>query len=315
MSHSNNSQLRNEWGEILARVGQKFSNMVLLDADVGPATKAERFSEEFPDRYVQLGCSEQNIISAAAGMSTMGIIPVTSMFACFLTKRAADQVSISVAFTRANVKLCGSYAGLTTPNTGPTHQSIDDVNIMRAMPGMIVMEAADAIELEQIMEASLLHEGPTYTRIVRCPCQRVVPDNYNFQIGKSLKLREGSDVTLIGSGLTVSMCLKAADKLMEKSISADVINMSTIKPIDAHAIVESAQKTRNVVTVENHSVIGGLGSATAEVLSEHCPTSLRRIGVQDSFGKSGLLDNILQHFGLEPTNILQQVEQLLKSDK
>ena len=182
---------------------------------------------------------------------------------------------------------------------------------MRAMPDMVVMEAADAVELEQIMEASLRYEGPTYLRIVRCACERIVPEGYQFQIGKALKLCDGCDITLIGSGLTVAMCLKASKILAKEGISAEVLNISTIKPIDKEAVINSASKTGHVITAENHSIIGGLGSAVAEVLSESCPVKMHRVGIEDSFGKSGQLDVILEYFGITESNIATQARKLL----
>jgi transketolase len=310
MSHVGHG-LRDDWGKIMIEVARRHDKVILVDADVAPATRANGFAREFPDRFVQFGCAEQNMVSAAAGMATMGLIPILSIFACFCSRRVADQVSISIAYPRLNVKLVGSYAGLTTPNTGATHQAVDDVNILRGIPNLIVFEAADAVELAQIMEACVRYEGPTYVRVVRCDVPHVVPDHYEFRIGRAAVLREGSDITLIAAGLMVSRALEAADKLARKGISAEVVNMSTIKPVDAAAIVTSAAKTRHVLTVENHSVIGGLGSAVAEVLSERYPTRLRRVGIQDQFGTSGSLDTILKRYGLTAENICNQAESFL----
>jgi transketolase len=293
-------------------MGQQYEKMVLLDVDVGPATRADRFAREFPDRFVQFGCAEQNMISAAAGIASMGFIPVLSIFACFCSKRAADQVSISIALARSNVKLCGCYAGLTTPNTGATHQAIDDVNIMRGMPNMVVIEAADAFELEQAMKACLEYGGPTYLRIVRCALDRVLPDDYRFQIGKAAVLQKGEDISIVASGLMVSRCLEAARALKTRGFSAEVINVSTIKPIDVETIVKSAQKTGCVLTAENHSIIGGLGSATAEMLGEQYPVLMRRLGINDQFGTSGQLESILEKYGLTTANIVAQAQKLLE---
>jgi transketolase len=292
-------------------MGYKFEKMVVLDADVGPATRADRFAEEFPNRFVQFGCAEQNMISAAAGMATVGLIPVLSIFACFCSKRAADQVSISIAYARLNVKLCGSYAGLSTPNTGATHQAIDDINIMRGIPNMVVIEAADALELDQAMEACLRYDGPTYLRIVRCGVERILPDDYHFQMNHAFRLIAGQDVTIFSSGMMVSVSLQAAELLKTKGITAEVINVSTLKPIDIEAIVESVSKTGCAVTVENHNVIGGLGSAVAEVLCEHQPVSLKRIGIDDRFGTSGQLERILDDYGLTAAQIAEQTENFL----
>jgi transketolase len=310
MSHVGQG-LRDEWGRILVGLARSHEKIILLDADVSPATRADGFGREFPERFVQFGCAEQNMVSAAAGIASMGLVPVLSIFACFCSRRVADQVAISIAYPRMNVKLVGSYAGLTTPNTGATHQSVDDVNIMRGIPNMLVFEAADAFELEQIMEACVLHDGPTYVRVVRCAVPRVVPEGYEFRIGRAAVLREGKDVSLIGSGLMVSRCLEAAESLAGEGISAEVINMSSIKPVDSDTIVASAAKTGHVLTAENHSIIGGLGSAVAEVLAERYPARLKRVGIQDQFGTSGTLDSILERFGLTAGNVRRQAEILL----
>lgn len=314
MSHLGHG-LRDDWGQTLVSMGHKFEQMVVLDADVGPATRADRFAKEFPNRFVQFGCAEQNMISAAAGMATVGLIPVLSIFACFCSKRAADQVSISIAYPHLNVKLCGSYAGLSTPNTGATHQAIDDINIMRGIPNMVVIEAADALELEQAMEACLQYDGPTYLRIVRCAVERIMPDDYRFVMNHAYRLREGHDVTIFSSGMMVSASLQAADLLKAKGIIAEVINVSTLKPIDTETIVKSVKKTGCAVTVENHTIFGGLGSAVAEVLGEHQPTLLKRIGINDCFGTSGQLESILDHYGLTAIQIAEQTEELLLRKK
>jgi transketolase len=303
--------LRDEWGAIVAGIMRKHDRVVLLDADVSPATRADAVRREFSDRFVQFGCAEQNMVSAAAGIASFGLIPVLSIFACFCGRRVADQAAISIAYPRLNVKLVGSYAGLTTPNTGATHQSVDDVNIMRGIPNMLVFEAADAFELEQVMETCVLYDGPTYVRVVRCAVPRVLPDDYLFRIGRAAVLREGSDISLIASGMMVSRSLEAAKILAAEGVSAEVINMSSLKPVDADAIVASASKTGHVVTAENHSVIGGLGSAVAEVLAERCPARLKRVGIQDRFGTSGTLDSILERYGLTAENVVRQARILL----
>jgi transketolase len=224
------------------------------------------------------------------------------LFACFSSRRALDQVTIQAAYANLNVKVCGLYAGLTSPNTGATHQMISDLATMRSIPNLIVVEPADAVEMRQALTAVVAHRGPAYFRMVRGdiggPCPRVVPDGYAFHLGRATLLREGKDVTLVGSGLMVSRCLLAAEILTREGISADVVNVSTIKPLDAELLTARARKTGAVVTAENHSVLGGLGGAVAEALGDACPVPVRRVGIRDEFGTSGPLEELFPLYGL-----------------
>jgi transketolase len=303
--------MRDAFGEILAELGARYPALVVVDVDVAEPTRAHRFWAAYPDRFVQMGVAEQNAVSFAAGLSTLGCIPLVNIFACFAARRAGDQVAISVAYPHLNVKIVGSYAGITTPNTGATHQSVEDVAVMRAMPNMIVLEAADRNELRQVLPAILEHQGPAYLRIVRCSLPDIVPPDYRFSIGKGALLREGTDVTLIGAGLMVSRCLEAAEALNRDGISAMVINMSSLKPIDRDLILVSARHTGAVVTAENHSVIGGLGSAVAETLAEGCPVPLERVGLRDTFGESGKLPELLEKYGLNARSVVEAARRVL----
>lgn len=294
--------IRQLFGEILAEVGRKNPNVVVVDCQTAMPTAASLFAKALPERFIDLGIAEQNAVSFAAGLARMGLVPVLPLFACFSSRRALDQVTIQVAYAGMNVKVCGLYAGLTSPNTGATHQMLSDVAILRSVPKMTIVEPADAIELAQALPAVIAHRGPVYFRLVRGdiqgPCPRVSPDGYTFRLGKAAVLREGRDVTLIGSGLMVSRCLWAAAALARAGISACVINVSTLKPLDADLIVSSARLTGAVVTAENHTVLGGLGGAVAEVLGDACPVPIRRVGVQDRFGTSGPLEDLFPHYGL-----------------
>ena len=303
--------MRDAFGEILVEMGEKYPALVVVDVDVAGPTRAHHFWHTFPDRFVQLGVAEQNAVGFAAGLSTMGYLPLVNIFACFAGKRACDQVSISVAYPKLNVKIVGSYAGLTTPNTGATHQSVEDVAVMRAMPNMVVLEAADKRELRQAIDIMLEHQGPVYLRVVRCSLPDIMPSSYRFSIGKGSILRQGHDVTLIGSGLMTSRCLEAAETLSQRGVSAEVVNMPSLKPIDGELILCAARRTGAVVTAENHSIIGGLGSAVAEVLGEGYPVPLERVGLKDTFGESGKLPDLLSKYGLNADAIVEAVHRVL----
>ena len=280
-------------------------------------TAAVAFAKAFPERFIDLGIAEQNAVSVAAGLARMGFIPIVPLFACFSSRRALDQVTIQAAYAGLNVKVCGLYAGLTSPNTGATHQMISDLAIMRSIPNLTVVEPADALEMSQALAAVVLHRGPVYFRLVRGdiggPCPRVTPEGYEFRLGKAALLREGTDVTLIGSGLMVSRCLQAAEILAAEGIAADVINLSTIKPLDADLIVARARRTGAVVTAENHTVLGGLGGAVAEVLGDACPVPLRRVGIRDEFGTSGPLEELFPHYGLTAEAVCAAARSVLRA--
>jgi transketolase len=309
--------IRQLFGEALVALGQANRDVVVLDCQTAMPTAAVAFARVFPDRFIDLGIAEQNAVSFAAGLARMGFVPIVPLFACFSSRRALDQVTIQAAYANLNVKVCGLYAGLTSPNTGATHQMVSDLAVMRSIPNMTVVEPADALEMSQALPAAVAHRGPVYFRLVRgdiggpCPC--VVPDGYAFQLGRAALLREGSDVTLIGSGLMVSRCLEAADILCNEGIMADVINVSTIKPLDAELIAARARRTGAVVTAENHTVLGGLGGAVAEALGDACPVPLRRVGVRDEFGTSGPLEELFPLYRLTADAICEAARAALRA--
>ncbi len=309
--------IRQLFGEALVAVGQANPNVVVLDCQTAMPTAAVSFARAFPERFIDLGIAEQNAVSFAAGLARMGFVPIVPLFACFSARRALDQVTIQVAYADMNVKVCGLYAGLTSPNTGATHQMISDLAVMRSIPNLTVVEPADALEMQQALAAVVAHRGPVYFRMVRGdiggPCPRVSPDGYTFRLGKAALLREGRDVTLIGSGLMVSRCLQAAEILANEGIAADVLNVSTIKPLDAEMIAARARRTGAVVTAENHTVLGGLGGAVAEVLGEACPVPLRRVGIRDEFGTSGPLEEIFPQYGLTAEAVCEAARSALKA--
>ena len=294
--------IRQVFGQTLKEVGERDPRVIVLDCQTAVPTMAITFARAFPDRFIDLAVAEQNAVSFAAGLARVGFTPILPLFACFVTRRALDQIYTQVAYPALNVKVCGVYAGLTSPNTGATHQMLQDVAIMRSLPHMVVIEPADAIELSQALPAAVAHHGPVYFRMVRGdlggPCPRVSPDGYEFRVGQATLLREGKDITFIGSGLMVSRCVQAAEMLARQGISADVINVSTVKPLDERLILERARRTGAVVTAENHTILGGLGGAVAELLGEACPVPLRRVGVRDRFGESAPLKDLLPEYGL-----------------
>ncbi|MEI8190800.1 MAG: transketolase C-terminal domain-containing protein [candidate division NC10 bacterium] len=309
--------IRQLFGEALVAVGQANPNVVVLDCQTAMPTAAVSFARAFPGRFIDLGIAEQNAVSFAAGLARMGFVPIVPLFACFSARRALDQVTIQVAYADMNVKVCGLYAGLTSPNTGATHQMISDLAVMRSIPNLTVVEPADALEMQQALAAVVAHRGPVYFRMVRGdiggPCPRVSPEGYLFRLGRAALLREGRDVTLIGSGLMVSRCLQAAEILANQGIAADVVNVSTIKPLDAEMIAARAGRTGAVVTAENHTVLGGLGGAVAEVLGEACPVPLRRVGIRDEFGTSGPLEEIFPLYGLTAEAVCEAARVALKA--
>jgi transketolase len=309
--------IRQLFGEALVALGRTNPNVVVLDCQTAMPTAAVTFARAFPERFIDLGIAEQNAVSFAAGLARMGFVPILPLFACFSSRRALDQVTIQVAYAGLNVKVCGLYAGLTSPNTGATHQMLSDVATMRSIPNMTIVEPADALEMHQALAAAVGHRGPVYFRLVRGdiggPIPRVSPDGYEFRLGRAALLREGQDVTLIGSGLMVSRCLRAAEILGKEGITADVINVSTIKPLDTDLIAVRARQTGAVITAENHTVLGGLGGAVAEALGDSCPVPLRRVGVRDEFGTSGPLEELFPLYGLTAEAVCEAARLALKA--
>lgn len=304
---------RDVLGKTLVDLGESNPDIVVLDADFWPASKIAAFRERFPQRFIQVGIAEQNMMSIAAGLSTLGFTCFASTLCVFCSRRACDQVTTSIALPRLNVKILALYAGLFVGKNGASHQALEDIAIMRSIANMAVVQPADALETQQVVRFAAQYDGPMYVRIGRDPRPPTVPADYKFQLGKAVTLRQGKDVTLITCGDTVENTLKAASSLAKKRIQARVINMSSIKPIDEEAIVKAAEETGKIVTVDNHNIFGGLGSAVAEVVSEKMPVRVKRIGVRDVFGKSGTNDEMQEKFGLRPEDIEKEVISLLES--
>ena len=288
-------------------------NLVVLDADLAAATKTGIFKKEYPNRHFNCGIAESNMICAAAGMSTMGLVPFASSFAMFAAGRAFEQVRNSVGYPHLNVKIGATHAGISVGEDGATHQCLEDIALMRTIPGMTILNPADDVEARAAVKAAYELDGPVYLRFGRLavPVINDKPD-YHFEIGKGTLLREGTDVTIVATGLEVAESLVAAELLAQKGIHAEVIDICTIKPLDVDIIVKSAEKTNRVVTVEEHSVIGGLGGAVAEALAEVRPTKMKRIGVYDQFGVSGPAEELVHKYELDGEGIAKQVEAFLK---
>jgi transketolase len=303
---------REAFGHTLMQLAHENPDIVVLDADLASSTRVVYFAEAFPERFFQMGVAEQNMVGVAAGMALMGKIPFVSTFGVFASRRACDQVAISVAHCQLNVKLVGAYSGIVSGNNGATHQAVEDVGIMRAIPHMVVVDPADDVEMEQVVRAIVAYDGPVYLRVTRDVWPRVSPEGYNFALGKAAQVREGKDVTLIGSGMMTSQCVEAAHLLSQSGIEARVLNMATLKPIDVDAIVKAAEETGGIVTAENHNVYGGLGSAVAEVLVEHAPAPMARVGIRDCYGECGGNTDLLCKYEMSPQHIAEAARSVLQ---
>ena len=302
---------RDAYGEALAELGAVNENIVVLEADLSKSTKTSDFKKVYPERHFNMGIAEQNMLGVAAGFAAAGKIPFASSFAVFATGRAYDQIRNSIAYPNLNVKIAATHAGLTVGEDGGSHQMLEDIALMRALPNMTVIVPADGIETKQAVKAAAEYEGPVYIRMGRPKVPVLFDDNYTFEIGKGVVLKEGTDVTLVGTGIMVSKTVEAAELLAAEGISAAVVNISTIKPLDAELIIAQAQKTGAIVTCEEHNIYGGLGSAVAEVLVENCPVPMARVGVADKFGESGLPDELLEKYGLTAANIAAQAKAVI----
>jgi transketolase len=304
---------RESYGEALAELGDKYENLYVLDADLAAATKTGIFKKKFPDRFFDCGIAEANMMGVAAGMAATGKIPFASTFAMFAAGRAFEIVRNSIGYPHLNVKIGATHAGISVGEDGATHQCNEDIALMRTIPGMTIINPADDVEARAAVEAAILHNGPVYMRFGRLAAP-IFNDKstYKFELGKGIKLREGKDITIIATGLMVAEAIEAAKVLAENGVDAEVINIHTIKPIDGDLIAESAAKTGKVLTVEEHSIIGGLGSAVCDVLAEKCPTKVVKIGVNDEFGHSGPAVDLLKQFGLSADNIVKKALEMTK---
>ena len=295
---------RQSYGEALAELGEENKNVVVLDADLSGATKTSIFAKEFPERFFDMGIAEQNMITTAAGMATCGKIPYASTFAIFAAGRAYDQIRNTIAHTNANVKICATHAGITVGEDGATHQMLEDINMMRTLPNMMVMSPSDDVQTKWAIKEIANVNGPVYVRLSRLATPVIYDEgfvkenNIKFEIGKAIQIGDGTDASIIATGVTVSEALKAQEALKGKGINVRVIDVHTIKPLDKEMIIKCAKETKRIITIEDHSIIGGLGTAVCEVLSENFPAKVTRIGINDTFGESGTAEELLKKYNL-----------------
>lgn len=302
---------REAYGSALAEFGHD-ERIVVLDADLSKSTKTETFKKKYPERFINMGIAEANMMSTAAGLAATGKVVFASSFAMFAAGRAFEQVRNSIAYPELNVKIGATHAGISVGEDGASHQCIEDISIMRTIPNMVVISPCDAIEARAAVQAAIEHKGPVYLRFGRLSVPVLFDkETYKFELGKGVMLEEGTDVTIIANGLMVPEALEAKKLLAEEGISARVINIHTIKPIDKDIIVKAAKETGAIVTAEEHSIIGGLGSAVAEVLAEECPVPLKRVGIEDVFGRSGKPAQLLEMYGLTAKNIAAKTKEVL----
>lgn len=301
---------RESYGNALAELGEKY-DIVVLDADLSKSTKTEVFKKKFPDRFINMGIAEQNMMSTAAGLASCGKIVFASSFAMFAAGRAFEQIRNSIAYPNLNVKIGATHAGISVGEDGATHQCLEDIGIMRTIPNMVIINPADDVEARASVKAAADHNGPVYLRFGRLGVPVIYGDDYKFELGKGVTLKDGSDVTIFATGLMVEASLSAAEALSEQGISARVVNIHTIKPIDREIIVNAARETGAVVTCEEHNIIGGLGSAVAEVLCEEYPVPMVRVGVKDCFGKSGVPAQLLKDYGLTAEDVAEAAKKAM----
>jgi len=303
---------REAYGRALVELGRKYPDVVVLDADLSKSTKTADFARAFPERFINAGIAEQNMIGMAAGLAAAGKVVYASSFAVFATGRAFEQIRNSVAYPRLNVKICASHAGITVGEDGGSHQSVEDLALMRSLPNMTVVVPADASSTVQAVEALYKMEGPAYLRLGRPAVPILYQEDLNLVIGRGIELRKGGDATIIACGLMVGKSLEAAHLLAQKGIQVSVVDMHTLKPLDKDLIIEKARETGAILTVEEHSIIGGLGSAVCEVCAENCPVPVKRMGLTDVFGQSGQPEELLRYYGLTPEKIAENLLELIK---
>lgn len=300
---------RQSYGEALLELGKENENIVVFDADLSTATKTNLFAKEFPNRFFDMGIAEQNMISTAAGMATCGKIPYASTFAVFAAGRAYDQIRNSVCYPKLNVKICATHAGITVGEDGATHQMIEDISLMRTLPNMTVISTSDDAQTKWAVKEISKINGPVYLRLSRLATPVIYDENQKFEIGKAVQIGDGTDATIFATGVTVSEAIKAQGILKEKGINVRVVDVHTIKPIDKEMIVKCAKETKKLISIEDHNIIGGLGSAISEVLTDECPTKLIRLGIKDIFGKSGKAIELMKYFGITAEDLVKILEQ------
>lgn len=297
---------RQSYGETLVKLGKENKDIVVLDADLASATKTNLFAKEYPDRFLDMGIAEANMLGTAAGLATCGKIPYASTFAVFAAGRGYDQIRNSICYPNLNVKICATHAGITVGEDGATHQMLEDISLMRGLPNMTVISPSDDIQTKWVIEEISKVKGPVYVRLARLATPVLYEENQKFEIGKAIQIGEGTEGTVFATGVMVAEAIQAKEELEKQGVHIRVVDMHTIKPIDKEVIVRCAKETKKLISIEDHSVIGGLGSAISEVLTEEYPTKLERIGIQDTFGKSGKAEELMKYFGLTAKTIIEK---------
>ena len=308
MDLNNKKATRQSYGEGLVELGNKNKDVVVLDADLSGATKTNMFAKQFPDRFFNIGIAEQDMLATAAGFATCGKIPYASTFAVFASGRAYDQIRNSICYPNLNVKICATHAGITVGEDGATHQMLEDIGLMRGLPNMVVLSPSDETQTKWMIEEISKTKAPTYVRLGRAATPLIYENTDGFEIGKAIVHGDGKDVTIFATGVMVAEAIKAMEMLKEENINARVVDIHTIKPIDKETIIKCAEETDKLVCVEEHSIINGLGSAIAEVLVDECPKKLIRLGINDTFGKSGKASDLLKYYGLTAENICDVIK-------
>ncbi len=302
---------RQAYGEALVEIGEKNKSLIVMDADLSKSTMTVSFSKAYPDRFFNMGIAEQNMYGVAAGLAASGKTVVASTFAMFATGRAFEIIRNSIGYPHLNVKICATHAGVTVGEDGASHQAIEDIALMRSIPGMVVLNPSDGVSAKKAIEAAIEMDGPCYVRLGRASVPVIYDEDLDFEIGKGITVQDGKDVTVIATGIMVNEAMKAAEQLKAEGISVRVIDIHTIKPIDQDIIIKAAKETKGIVTAEEHSVIGGLGSAVAEVTSKEAPVKIKMVGIQDRFGQSGKPDELMKEYNITADDIVKACKELL----
>lgn len=309
------NSIRKAFGKTLAEIGELNKKIIVMDADLACSTQTKIFADKFPDRFFDCGIAEQNMLATAAGLASEGKIPFVASFAVFVTGRTYDQIRNGICYPNFNVKIVGTHGGVTVGEDGATHQALEDISLMRGLPHMTVIVPADCKECQEAIKYAALHEGPTYIRIPRSNVPDIFDENYSFNIHKAVVVEEGTDVSVFTNGETLAEVLLAAEELKKDNISLEVINVPVVKPLDFQTVIESVKKTKFAITVENHSIIGGLGSAICETLADKLPSKVYRFGIHDEFGQSGKAEELIEYYGLDSKTLAKRIRAIIKKEK
>lgn len=309
------NSIRKAFGKTLAEIGELNKKIIVMDADLACSTQTKIFADKFPDRFFDCGIAEQNMLATAAGLASEGKIPFVASFAVFVTGRTYDQIRNGICYPNFNVKIVGTHGGVTVGEDGATHQALEDISLMRGLPHMTVIVPADCKECQEAIKYATLHEGPTYIRIPRSNVPDIFDENYSFNIHKAVVVEEGTDVSVFTNGETLAEVLLAAEELKKDNISLEVINVPVVKPLDFQTVIESVKKTKFAITVENHSIIGGLGSAICETLADKLPSKVYRFGIHDEFGQSGKAKELIEYYGLDSKTLAKRIRAIIKKEK